>query len=77
MYWGGLAPRLSMDWRIGEQTVIRAGGASPPYYSNLWQQNFVTGGIPFVVAPFSTAAPGAPVPFSNGVRRCRCRKSTR
>ena len=67
MYWGGVAPRASLDWRLNDKTVIRAGGAINTLLLNLWQQNFVTGGIPFVVAPFSTAAPGAPVPFENGV----------
>ncbi len=65
--WGGLAPRLAADWRVAERTVIRGGAGITTLLVNLWQQNFVTGGIPFVVAPFSTAAPGSPVPFANSV----------
>ena len=67
MSWGGLAPRLAADWKVNDKTVVRAGGGISTLLLNLWQQNFVTGGIPFVVAPFSTAAPGSPVPFSNNV----------
>jgi hypothetical protein len=66
-YWKGLAPRLAADWKVDNQTVVRAGAGITTLLLNLWQQNFVTGGIPFVVAPFSTAAPGSPVPFSNSV----------
>jgi hypothetical protein len=33
----------------------------------LWQDNFVTGGLPFVVQPLVTALPGVPVPFSNSI----------
>ena len=66
-YWKGLAPRLAADWKVDNQTVVRAGAGITTLLLNLWQQNFVTGGIPFVVAPVSIAAPGSPVPFSNGV----------
>jgi hypothetical protein len=67
MSWGGLAPRLAADWKVDEKTVIRAGAGITTLLVNLWQQNFVTGGVPFVVAPFSTASPGSPIPFSSAV----------
>ena len=67
MSWGGLAPRLAADWKVDEKTVVRAGAGITTLLLNLWQQNFVTGGIPFVVGPFSTAAPGSPVAFSDSV----------
>ena len=67
MSWGGFAPRLSADLKLDEKTVVRAGAGITTLLLNLWQQNFVTGGIPFVVAPVSTAAPGSPVPFSNTI----------
>jgi hypothetical protein len=67
MYWKGLAPRLSLDWKWNDKTVVRAGGSLTTLLLNLWQQNFVTGGIPFMVAPFSIAAPGSPVAFENTV----------
>jgi Carboxypeptidase regulatory-like domain/TonB-dependent Receptor Plug Domain/TonB dependent receptor len=65
MDWGGWGPRLAIDWRLNDKTVFRAGGAITTMLVNLWQDNMVTGGLPFVVAPILTAAPGAPVPFEN------------
>jgi hypothetical protein len=67
MYWKGLGPRASAEWKWNDKMVVRAGGSITTLLLNLWQQNFVTGGIPFMVAPFSIAAPGAPVPFDNSV----------
>jgi hypothetical protein len=66
-YWKGLAPRFAADWKVDNRTVVRAGAGITTLLLNLWQQNFVTGGVPYVVGPFSTAAPGSPVPFSNTV----------
>jgi hypothetical protein len=63
--WNGWGPRLGVDWRWDDKTVFRAAGAITTSLTNLWQCNFVTGGPPFVVAPFATAAPGNPIPFQN------------
>ncbi|MCX6629582.1 MAG: TonB-dependent receptor, partial [Candidatus Solibacter sp.] len=65
--WNGWGPRLGVDWRWNDKTVFRAGGAITTLLTNLWQSNFVTGGLPYVVAPFTTAAPGRPIPFQNSV----------
>ena len=65
MDWSGLAPRVSVDYAVTPHTVIHAGGAITTILPNLWQDNFVTGGIPFVFQPLVTALPGTPVPFSN------------
>ena len=65
--WNGWGPRLALDWRWNDKTVFRAGGSITTALPNLWQDNFVTGGLPFVVAPFTTAAPGRPIPFQNTV----------
>ena len=54
-----------MDWRWDDKTVFRAGASVTTMLTNLWQCNFVTGGLPYVVAPFTTAAPGKPIPFQN------------
>jgi hypothetical protein len=67
MDWGGWGPRLSFDWALDDKTVFRAGGSISTLLINLWQQNSVTGGLPFVVTPYETAAPGRPVPFNDGV----------
>jgi hypothetical protein len=63
--WNGWGPRLGVDWRWDDKTVFRAGASVTTMLTNLWQCNFVTGGLPYVVAPFTTAAPGKPIPFQN------------
>jgi Carboxypeptidase regulatory-like domain/TonB dependent receptor len=63
----GFGPRLAADYAITKNTMLHAGGAITTILPNLWQDNFVTGGIPFVFQPFLTARPGTPVPFSNAI----------
>jgi len=63
MDWNGWAPRLALDVRLDQKTVFRAGGAITTRLLNLWQEDVVTGGLPFVVSPLATAAPGASLPF--------------
>lgn len=65
--WHGLGPRLSIEWRPAERTVFRAGGAIATILPNLWQDNFVTGGFPFLFEPYVFATPSAAVPFVNSV----------
>jgi hypothetical protein len=65
MDWRGLGPRVSVDFAVTKRTTIHAGGAITTLLPNLWQDNFVTGGIPFVFQPLDTALPGIPVPFHN------------
>jgi hypothetical protein len=63
----GWGPRLSAEWRVRNSTVLRAGGGITTMLPNLWLDNFLTGGFPFMVNPNLTALPGAPVPFENAV----------
>ena len=65
--WNGWAPRLALDFRLTNRTVLHAGGAITTILPNLYQDNYLTGNIPFMFSPFVTAAPGVPVPFSNSV----------
>jgi Carboxypeptidase regulatory-like domain len=65
MDWKGLGPRIAVDFAVTHRTTIHAGGALTTILPNLWQENFVTGGIPFVFQPANTALPGFPVPFHN------------
>lgn len=65
--WGGWGPRLSVDYRLGDHTTLHAGGAINTLLTNLWQDNFMTGNIPYLFTPYASAAPGIPVPFSNSV----------
>ncbi|MGH9353079.1 MAG: hypothetical protein ACRD2G_13130, partial [Terriglobia bacterium] len=43
------------------------GAAITTILPNLYQDNYLTGGFPIVITPFVAAAPGAPVPFVNGL----------
>ena len=67
MDWRGWGPRLALDWRITDHTIWHAGAAISTILSNLWQDNSLTGGFPFVVGPYVTAQPGVAVPFANSV----------
>jgi Carboxypeptidase regulatory-like domain/TonB-dependent Receptor Plug Domain len=63
--WNGWGPRLAIDWEFAHNTVLHAGGSIATRLPNLWQENFVTAGIPFVFNAYTTALPGAPIPFQN------------
>jgi hypothetical protein len=59
----GWGPRLSLDWRAASNTTVHAGGAITTLLVNLWQDNALTGGTPFVVYPRLTAAPGQAIRY--------------
>jgi hypothetical protein len=63
--WTGWAPRIAVNYSLNKRTMLHAAGAITSLVPNLWQDNFVTGGFPFVVQPLVTAQPGVTVPFSN------------
>jgi Carboxypeptidase regulatory-like domain len=65
--WNGWAPRVAVDYGLTKKTTLHAGGAITTILPNLWQDNFVTGGLPFVAQPLVTAQVGVPVPFSNSI----------
>ena len=65
MDWGGWAPRVALDYDLGHNTVLHAGGSIATRLPNLWQENFLTAGLPFVFNPFATAQSGVPIPFHN------------
>ncbi len=65
--WNGWGPRLAIDWRWDDRTVFHAGGSITTILPNVWQDNLVTGGLPYVVAPLLTAQPGRPIAFQNSV----------
>lgn len=69
MDWGGWGPRLSLELRGPRQTTFHAGAAITTLLPNLYQDDFMTGGVPFVVNPYLTAAPGVPVPFLDAVKQ--------
>jgi len=63
--WNGWGPRLGLDYAVGKNTVVHAGGAVSTILPNLWQDNFLTAAIPFVFSPYVTALPGVWVPFQD------------
>jgi carboxypeptidase family protein len=65
--WNGWAPRMAVNYGLTKRTRLHAGGAITTILPNLWQDNFVTGGLPFVVQPLVTAQAGVPVPFSTTI----------
>jgi hypothetical protein len=60
---GGWGPRISLEWRAAGQTTVHVSGGITTLLTNLWQDNSLTGGTPFVVYPRLTAAPGQPIRF--------------
>src|SRR6185437_6463827 len=65
--WGGWGPRVAMDYALPHQTVLHAGAAITTLLPNLWQDNFLTAGVPFVYPAFVSATPSISVPFSNTI----------
>ncbi len=63
--WNGFGPRLAVDYALGKHTVLHAGGAITSMIPNLWQDNALTAGIPYVFAPSIFAHPDEPVVFTN------------
>jgi hypothetical protein len=65
--WRGWGPRLSVEVRQTEHTIWHAGAAITTRLPNLFQEDFTTGGAPFVIQPNFAAKPGVSVPFENAV----------
>jgi len=63
--WSGFGPRLAIDYNVSSGTVLHAAAAITTLLPNLWQDNFLTAGTPFVFGPNITAQPSVPVPFCN------------
>jgi Carboxypeptidase regulatory-like domain/TonB dependent receptor len=63
----GWGPRLSMEWRATKNTLMRAGSGITTLLTNLYQDNVLTGGTPFVVYPRLTSAPGQFIPFGRTI----------
>ena len=63
--WNGWGPRLGLDYAASRHTVLHAGGSIVTLIPNLWQDNFLTAGIPYIFQPEINAEPGYPVPFKD------------
>ncbi len=66
--WRGWGPRLGLDYGIGDHTVLHAGGAIMTNLTNLWQDNSLTGSLPFSYNLFESASPGVAVPYQNSLQ---------
>ena len=67
MDWNGWGPRLALDYQASPRLVLHAAGSLATILPNLFQDDFLTAGTPFVVIPYLSAKPGAPVPFENTI----------
>jgi len=69
MDWNGWGPRLALDYQASKRLALHAAGSISTILPNLFQDNFLTAGTPFVVLPYLSAKPGAPVPFENSIQQ--------
>jgi hypothetical protein len=58
--WG---PRFELNYLFSDRFRGHAGAGLTTILPNIWQDNDLTGGLPFVISPRVTAAPGAQVPY--------------
>jgi hypothetical protein len=56
-------PRIQLDWHVTPTTSVHAGGAIMSIPPNIWQDNMLTGGTPFVIYPRITATAVAPIAY--------------
>jgi Carboxypeptidase regulatory-like domain len=63
--WSGFGPRLAIDYELSSRTTLHGGGSIVTRLQNLWQENFLTAGIPYVFTTTATALPGIAIPFQN------------
>ena len=62
--WSGWGPRVTLDYALTSRTTLHAGGAIATILPNLWQDNFLTGGLPLATTLYANALKGIPLPFS-------------
>ena len=63
----GWGPRASLEWRVSGKTLLRAGGGITTLLTNLYQDNLLTGGAPYVFYPRLTASSGQLIPFGQTI----------
>ena len=61
--WTGVAPRIQLDWRVKGSLHLHAGGGITTIPPNIWQDNFLTGAVPYVIYPHITPTAGAVIPY--------------
>lgn len=65
--WNGWGPRLSLEWGATSHLLWHVSGSIVTILPTLFQTNFDTGGAPFVITTYLSAAHGSPVAFENAV----------
>ena len=63
--WSGWGPRLALNYAATKHTTFHLGGAITTLLPNLWQDNFVTGALPFADSLYESASPTVALPFQN------------
>ena len=61
--WGGVAPRVQLDWKVMDSLHVHAGGGLTTIPPNIWQDNFLTGATPFAIYPHLSATSAAPIQY--------------
>jgi hypothetical protein len=61
--WTGIGPRVQVDWRVRGTLHLHVGGGIATIPPNIWQDNFLTGSVPFVIYPRVPAVKGSPVEY--------------
>lgn len=56
-------PRVQLDWHPSSNLTIHAGGGITTIPPNIWQDNMLTGGTPFVIYPRVASASAAPLAY--------------
>ncbi len=58
-----IAPRVQVDWRVTGTLHIHVGGGITTIPPNIWQDNFLTGAVPFVIYPRLVTSQAAPINY--------------
>ncbi len=58
-----IAPRVQVDWRVTGTLHIHVGGGITTIPPNIWQDNFLTGAVPFVIYPRLVTSQAAPIDY--------------
>jgi hypothetical protein len=56
-------PRVQVDWLVTPKLHVRAGGGITTIPPNIWQDNFLTGAVPFTIYPHLTTSQKAPINY--------------
>jgi hypothetical protein len=61
--WNGWGPRVQISWAPLRNFTAHAGGAVTVIPPNIWQDNMLTGGTPFVINPRRQSTSSAPLAY--------------